>query len=146
MIIKQQLNITDFVKKVYFAYFDLKLGDQDKVWAPHKVCKRCVEDLRNWSRDKKKAFRYAIPMVWREQKNHSDECYCCSCNVKGYNSKRKQSISYPNLQSAIRPIPHGIEMPVFKRNYCPDCTDQPGFCIANCFRVFHNYSIVSQSP
>ena len=73
MVIKQQLNITDFVKKVYFAYFGLKLGDQDKVWAPHKVCKRCVEDLRNWFKGKKKAFRYAIPMIWREQKNHSDD-------------------------------------------------------------------------
>ena len=53
-------------------------------------------------------------MVWREQKNRSDDCYFYSCNVKGYNSKRKQSISYPNLQSAIRPIPHGTEMPVPK--------------------------------
>ncbi|GBN88652.1 hypothetical protein AVEN_204563-1 [Araneus ventricosus] len=32
----QQRNISDFVKKVYFAYFKLKLGDQDKQWAPHK--------------------------------------------------------------------------------------------------------------
>lgn len=52
MVKKQQLNITDFVKKVYLVYFKLKLGDQDKVWAPHKVCKRCVEDLRNWSKIK----------------------------------------------------------------------------------------------
>lgn len=113
-VLKQQLNITDFVKKVYFAYFGLKLGDEDKVWAPHKVCKRCVEDLRNWFKGKKKAFRFGIPMVWREQKNHSDDCYFCSINVKGYNSKWKRSISYPNLQSAIRPIPHGEEIPVPK--------------------------------
>lgn len=111
-VLKQQLNITDFVKKVYFAYFGLKLGDQDKVWAPHKVCKRCVEDLRNWFKGKKKAFRFGIPMVWREQKNHSDDCYFCSCDVKGYNSKWKHSISYPNLPSAIRPIPHGSDIPV----------------------------------
>ncbi|GBP73879.1 hypothetical protein EVAR_82708_1 [Eumeta japonica] len=36
------------------------------------------------------------------------------CNVKWYNLKRKQSILYPNLQSAIRPIPHGTEIPVPK--------------------------------
>ncbi|KAL3273470.1 hypothetical protein HHI36_014913 [Cryptolaemus montrouzieri] len=53
-------------------------------------------------------------MVWREQKNHSVDCYFCLCNVKGYNSKWKQAISYPNLQSAIRPIPHGTEIPVPK--------------------------------
>jgi len=86
-VLKQQVNITDFVKKVYFAYFGLKIGDQDKAWAPHKVCRRCVEDLRNLFIDKKTAFRFGIPMVWREQKNHNDDCYFCTCNVKGYNSK-----------------------------------------------------------
>ncbi|GBN66353.1 hypothetical protein AVEN_161695-1 [Araneus ventricosus] len=38
----QERNISDFVKKVYFAYFKLKLGDQDKPWAPHKVCRRSI--------------------------------------------------------------------------------------------------------
>lgn len=113
MVKKQQLNITDFVKKVYFVYFKLKLGDQDKVGAPHKVCKRCVEDLRNWSKGKIKNLRFGIPMMWREQKNHGDDdCYFCSCDVKGFNSKWKCSITYPNLPSAIRPVPHGPDVPV----------------------------------
>ena len=30
-------SITDFVRKVYRAYFGVKLGDQDKPWAPHVV-------------------------------------------------------------------------------------------------------------
>ncbi|GFX82409.1 uncharacterized protein TNCV_2870901 [Trichonephila clavipes] len=34
--------------KVYFAYFDTKLGDQDKSWAPHLVWSVCVEELRQW--------------------------------------------------------------------------------------------------
>jgi hypothetical protein len=42
---KQQRNISDFVKNVYVACFGVKLGDQDKTWAPHKVCSVCVEDL-----------------------------------------------------------------------------------------------------
>ena len=33
-------NITPFVKNVYYAYFGIKLEDQDKAWAPHKVCRR----------------------------------------------------------------------------------------------------------
>ncbi|CAN2390602.1 hypothetical protein PRIEUP_LOCUS639 [Pristimantis euphronides] len=53
-------------------------------------------------------------MVWREQENHTDDCYFCSCDVKGYNSKWKYSISYPNLHSAISPIPHGTDIPVPK--------------------------------
>ena len=46
MTTKQRLPITDFVKKAYLAYFEVKLGDQDKKWAPHKVCGACVATLR----------------------------------------------------------------------------------------------------
>jgi hypothetical protein len=54
---------------VYYAYFGVKLGDQDKSWAPHKVCYVCVEDVRKWSKGKKKAFRFGVPIIWREPKN-----------------------------------------------------------------------------
>lgn len=109
---KQQRTISDFVEKVYFAYFGIKLGDQDKPWAPHKVCAVCVEELRQWFQGKKQSLRFGIPMVWREPKNHSDDCYFCSCNVRGFNLKNKKDISYPNIQSAIRPVPHGPEVPI----------------------------------
>ena len=64
----QQCEITNFVKKVYFAYFKVKLGDQDKSWAPHKVCKSCMESLRYWSQGKDRHLKFGIPMIWREQK------------------------------------------------------------------------------
>jgi hypothetical protein len=32
--------------------------------------------------------------------------------VKGFNTKNKKKISYPNLNSAIRPVPHSSEIPV----------------------------------
>ena len=35
--------ISEFVKCAYLAYFKVMLGDQDKAWAPHIVCKQCVE-------------------------------------------------------------------------------------------------------
>jgi hypothetical protein len=60
---------------VYYAYFGVKLGDQDKSWAPHKVCYVCVEDLKRWSKGKKNTFGFGVPMLWRKQKIHSDECY-----------------------------------------------------------------------
>jgi uncharacterized protein with PIN domain len=69
----QQRNITEFVKKkVYYAYFGVKLGDQGKSWAPHKVCSVCVEELRQWSKGTKKSFYFGVPMIWREPRNHSD--------------------------------------------------------------------------
>ena len=66
-----------------------------------------VEDLRKWSKNEKKSFRFAVPMIWRKPRNHSDDCYFCSIDVTGYNSKNKKVIFYPNLPSAIRPVGHG---------------------------------------
>ena len=102
----QRQNITNFVKNVYYAYFGIKLGDQDKTWAPHKVCRSCVESLRRWSKGKQKSMSFGVPMVWREPKGHGNDCYFCSCNVSGFNVKNKHNIPYPNLPSAIRPILH----------------------------------------
>ena len=42
--------ITDFVKQAHLAYFKVKLGDQDNSWAPHIVCKTCIEHLRQWTK------------------------------------------------------------------------------------------------
>jgi hypothetical protein len=72
-----------FIKKVYYAYFGVKMGDQEKLRAPHKVCYVCAEDLRNWSKAKKRAFRCGVPMIWREPKIHGDDCNFCCCDVKG---------------------------------------------------------------
>ena len=51
-------------------------------------------------------------MIWREQKNHVDDCYFCLVNVKGYNKRNKHKLQYPNLASALRPIPHSEKIPV----------------------------------
>nr|CAI5858285.1 unnamed protein product [Callosobruchus analis] len=64
--------ITEFVKQAYLAYFGVKLGDQDKTWAPHLVCKTCTEQLRQWTTGKRKCLKFGVPMVWREPKNHVD--------------------------------------------------------------------------
>ena len=45
--------------------------------------------------------------LWREARNHSDDCYFCSFHVTDYNSKNKKVIFYPNLPSDIRPVGHG---------------------------------------
>ena len=74
----QRRNISGFVKKVYLAYFKIKLGYQDKICAPHIVCMMCVEGLGSWFKGNKKCFRFGIPMIWREQANHTNDCYFCS--------------------------------------------------------------------
>ena len=39
---KDRQNIIQFIKNAYYAYFDVKLVDQDKSWAQHKVCITCM--------------------------------------------------------------------------------------------------------
>ncbi|CAG9790224.1 unnamed protein product [Diatraea saccharalis] len=51
-------------------------------------------------------------MIWLEQKSHTTNCYFYTVDVKGFNTKNKKKIFYPNLDSAIRPVPHGPEIPV----------------------------------
>ena len=104
--------ITDFVKQAYLAYFKVKLGDQDKSWAHHIVCKTCIEHLRQWTNKQRKGLRFAIPMVWQEPKDRYCNCYFCGIKTKGINRKNRTSLTHPSLDSAIRPVPHSEELPI----------------------------------
>ena len=61
-----------------------------------------------------KCMPFVIPMIWREPKDHSTDCYFCTTNISGSTSKLKKCITYPNLISAIRPIPHSEELVIQK--------------------------------
>ena len=117
---EQRKPITNFVKKAYFAYFGIRLGDQDKSWAPHIVCKTCTEILRMWAKGKKKHSKFGIPIIWREPKNHSDDCYFCTVNIKDFNRIRKSTCFYPDLESARRPVLHCDEIPEPEFTHLPD--------------------------
>ena len=64
-------------------------------------------------------------MVWREQANRVDDCYFCMINVAGFSSRSKGSIKYPNLPSAIRPIPLSAELPPPLFTSLPEVVDKP---------------------
>jgi hypothetical protein len=51
-------------------------------------------------------------MIWREQHDHSSDCYFCAFSISGFRHKDRKSVSYPNLPSAIRPVPHSTDLPV----------------------------------
>ena len=72
----------------------------------------CVETSKSWSQGKNAKFKFGVPMVWREPKKHVDDCYFYLVNVKGFNKKNKQHLQYPNIHSAVRPIPHSDKVPV----------------------------------
>ncbi|XP_072276834.1 uncharacterized protein [Pyxicephalus adspersus] len=117
---KLRRNITEFVKKAYLAYFGIKLGDQNKYWAPHMVCKTCVECLRQWKNGKLKSLKFGVPMVWRKPQNHDNDCYFCAVKVKGFNRYKKNKWEYPDLESARRPLPHGADVPIPVFSTLPD--------------------------
>jgi hypothetical protein len=50
--------------------------------------------------------------MWREPKNHVDDCCFCCVNVTGLSAKNKHKIVCPNLNSAMRLIPHDDNLPV----------------------------------
>ena len=58
---EHRFSVRDFTKRAYEAYFGMKLGDQDKQWARHKVCKNCTDTLRFWTQGKVKALRFGLP-------------------------------------------------------------------------------------
>ncbi|CAI9616279.1 unnamed protein product [Staurois parvus] len=65
---------------------------------------------------KKASMPFAVPMIWREPTDHVSNCYFCMVPpiVKGLNKKKKLSVHYPNIPSAIRPVPHGEGLPIPK--------------------------------
>ena len=53
-------------------------------------------------------------MAWRVPSNHSTDCYFCMVPPiqNGMPMKKKSRLVYPNIPSAILPVPHGDGLPV----------------------------------
>ncbi|GBM28834.1 hypothetical protein AVEN_43558-1 [Araneus ventricosus] len=91
-----------------------KLGDQVKDWAPNVCCRTCATTISKWLRDKRKSMPFSVSMIWREPTNHIDDCYFCMVPPAsgGFNKKKKRTIEYPNIPSALRPVFHGEGLPI----------------------------------
>ena len=67
----------------------MPLRDQDKLWAPCAVSKRCVEILRAWNKNNKRTFE-----IWNsndlERAQRSFQCFCvCMNDMRGFNKQKK---------------------------------------------------------
>ena len=98
------------------AYFGVKLGDHDKLFAPYICCKTCVEELQDCSNKKSKSIPFDIPMVRREGRDHVIDCYFCMTNLKSFYRKNKLNVQYPDSSSVINPVLHGPDLPVPEPN------------------------------
>jgi len=70
-----------------------------------------VKRLTDWAKGSRH-MNFAMPMVWREPQEHSSDCYFCMTQIKGISSKPKHTVKYPNLPSAMRPVPHSEDLPI----------------------------------
>jgi hypothetical protein len=99
----------------YELYFGMPMGDQDKLWAPHYICGSCRSTLEAWLRGTRKCMPFAIPRIWREPRNHHDDCYFCFFYISKFKgNKQHKSIEYPSVPSSISPMPHSEELPIPK--------------------------------
>ena len=55
---------------------------------------------------------FGVPMIWREQRDHVSDCYCCMTKITGFSRKSKSKVIYPTCKSALRPVPHCSDIPV----------------------------------
>ena len=101
---KENRSITSHIKRLYKAYFHCDIGDQEKTWALDVCCLTCVKTLSVWYANKNLHMKFGVPMIWREQKDHSNDCYFCqqdymSCTT----AKKKEAHCLPKLAISNAP-------------------------------------------
>ena len=97
------------------------MGDQNKSFAPQKVCSQCVGSLSYWANknsSRKKIFQFDWPMSWREPTCHPDDCYFCSNKKCGKYNKKPSYVTVSSVTpvegSGARIPPYNIEgNPIF---------------------------------
>ena len=49
---------------MYYAYFGMKLGNQDKSWALYIVCKTWNVHLHQWKNAKRNSLKIGVSMIY----------------------------------------------------------------------------------
>ena len=95
---EQQTNITYDIKKMYMIYFGCPLGDQDKTWASHKICRKWCLGLHNGINKRSSSMPFAVPMIWGNRKITVRIAIFISPKQRAFPLNRDK-IAYPNLDS-----------------------------------------------
>jgi hypothetical protein len=83
-------SFTLLIKTYYEFYFECKMDNQGKRWAPHICYLTCVRFLAVWINVSHQML-FAFLMVRKEPKYHSSECYLCLTIITGSAPKFKHS-------------------------------------------------------
>ena len=63
-------------------------------------------------------------MIWREPKNHTDDCYFCAVNLTRINKNTRKSLIHPNLLSALWPVARCDEISIPAFEEVPDVPNE----------------------
>ena len=58
-----------------------------KPWAPHKFFFSLFKGITRLGTQKKTSMLFAMPMIWREPRDHHEDCYFCNVIVIGFSTK-----------------------------------------------------------
>ena len=100
----QRKTFIALIKKCYELYFGCNSGDEEKFWTLHICCATCVRILNGW-KNGSRHIAVAVPLVSEQPTDLSSNCYFCLTDISGISSKSKYMVTYPNLPSAMRPVP-----------------------------------------
>lgn len=114
--------MTNALKDVYLHYFGFAVANTDKLWVPNMFCNACRTKLYKWSMGEKVYFTFSLPMLWRNPKNHVNDCYFCLMNV-GINAKKLANYKYPDVSSVSKPFPRTSNDPL---PVCPGASGNAG--------------------
>jgi len=120
--------VTPIVKKLTNAISVAKPETKTKKWAPHICCIFCVTVLREWLNNK--AFNAFCPSHDMKGTNRTFDrlLFLYSPATSAWNYKeKKRTVNYPNILSAIRPVPHTEDrsVPIPPQQYILDSDEEP---------------------
>jgi len=71
---------------------------------------------------------FSMPMIRKEPTNYLKACYFCTLlpNQTVITNKKKLTVEYPNIQSALCPVPccEGLPIPVCPESIYLDCDEE----------------------
>jgi len=120
--ISQRQNVIPFITKCCEIYFGWKEGDQHKKLGPSYLLHNVCEASLAWVNGSHQ-MPFTVPMVWREPKDYSSDCYFCLTYIIRITSKSKHTVKYPYLLSAMRHVPHSKELPPENLTFSDESSD-----------------------
>lgn len=112
IVAKKGKIMTGSLKFAYLHYFGFAVGDTEKPWIPKLFCNTCRTKLYRWSMGENVHLPFSSPMLWREPKNHNNDCYFCLTKVFGISGRTVRNIKYADVSSVTKPVQRSDEDPL----------------------------------